>query len=121
VTADVQIVDHRPAGAAPIVGGDAFVEYAKAMVDLAPEYVLVVRQVLAITERSILGDYGSRHTRAADSSYETSRILLTTFDAEGWGTRRESFGPEQLDLAWARYRESSADNDQRRARYRRGF
>ncbi|HZP28043.1 MAG TPA: nuclear transport factor 2 family protein, partial [Acidimicrobiia bacterium] len=121
VTADVQIVDHRPAGAAPIVGGDAFVEYAKAMVDLAPEYVLLVRQVLAISGRSILGDYVSRHTGAADSSYETSRILLTTFDAVGRGTRRESFGPDQLDLAWARYRELSADDNPRMAEYRRGF
>ena len=56
LTDDVQVVDHRPAAAGEIVGAERFVEYVQAMVELAPEYIVVSRAVLAIDERCLLGE-----------------------------------------------------------------
>ncbi|HZQ83934.1 MAG TPA: nuclear transport factor 2 family protein, partial [Acidimicrobiales bacterium] len=120
-SADVRVVSHSRAGGSEIVGVDNFIDYARSMVELAPDYFIVVRQILAIDERCVLGKTMSYLTGEAGGTYESPRLLVSRIGDDGRMELRESFDPEQVDEAWARYRELADGNDSRMAQYRRAF
>ncbi|MBV8957375.1 MAG: nuclear transport factor 2 family protein, partial [Actinobacteria bacterium] len=111
-TPDVRVVDHAPTGHAEIVGVEAFAEYAKAMVAVAPDYHMVVRRFVALGDRTMVGESISVVTGPAGGTYEHPRLLVSTIDEDGRVSCRESFELEQLEQAWARFHELSGGGDE---------
>jgi class 3 adenylate cyclase/tetratricopeptide (TPR) repeat protein len=108
VADDIAFVDHGPAGYGELTGVDRFTEMARSLVELAPDYTHIGSRLLAVDDHCCLLESTPVMTGAEGSTYDRPRLILTRLRrSDGPIERYESFDPDQLDEAWARYRQFS--------------
>lgn len=109
-------IDHRPGSYGSLEGADAHVERHRTMVEIAPDYRQVLRKIVAMSEVAGLVDAFAVATGLGGPTY-VARLVLAGYSAtEDRIDRFEYFGPEQLDLAMARYHELVAERTGARSR-----
>jgi class 3 adenylate cyclase/ketosteroid isomerase-like protein/tetratricopeptide (TPR) repeat protein len=98
-TPDVVLVDHRRASFGPASGVTALVERSRSLVEVAPDFVVIGRRLLALQGRVVLVEADLRRGGGAEPS---SRQLILFESEQGRVCRYESFEIDDLSTALAR-------------------
>jgi hypothetical protein len=108
VADEMTLVDHRLASAGTTIqSADQFIAYAQAMVDLVPDIVAFEAEYLALGQRWALTRQMAYGTSSDGAEVERPSLILAEL-TDGRFSRTETFAPEQLDEALARFTELEA-------------
>jgi len=108
VADEVELVDHRPASAGTsIQTADQLVTYAQGMIELVPDLVAFEAEYLAVGRAWALSRQVAHGTSTGGSEIERPSLILAD-SRDGRFTHTETFAPEQLAEALARFAEVEA-------------
>jgi class 3 adenylate cyclase len=102
---EMEVVDHRPlSSGSTLQSADQLIEYTQTMIELVPDLVAFDVEHPRIGRRCALSRHLAKGTSAEGAAVELETLVITEM-RDGRFVRSETFAPDQLDEALARFEE----------------